>query len=213
MNFSCWLCMILSVTSVELSMHILLQPRVQTLYTRASNAFVGLRFKSPETVCRSDAAAELSLPRRWPHNAICERMIRTFDECCCCLHLHAGLPIAMMPKLWTVTCRYAAVAISIDKWETAIRGAKSQLCPFYRTKSQYKPELDPNAFPALMAGWKLEFGLRYKGVLIVLDYAALREGKKLCVSKCRTKKFTLVIPFLFPFADAAERSILSRNSR
>jgi hypothetical protein len=68
---------------------------------------------------------------------------------------------------------------------------------FYRTKSQYKPELDPNAFPALMAGWKLEFGLRYKGVLIVLDYAALREGKKLCVSKCRTKKFTLVIPFLF----------------
>lgn len=130
MNFSCWLCMILSVTSVELSMHILLQPRVQTLYTRASNAFVGLRFKSPETVCRSDAAAELSLPRRWPHNAICERMIRTFDECCCCLHLHAGLPIAMMPKLWTVTCRYAAVAISSDKWETAIRGAKSQLCPW-----------------------------------------------------------------------------------
>ena len=51
---------------------------------------------------------------------------------------------------------------------------------FYRTKSQYKPELDPNAFPALMAGWKLEFGLRYKGVLIVLDYAALREGKN-CV--------------------------------
>ena len=42
---------------------------------------------------------------------------------------------------------------------------------------QYKPKLEPNAQPALMAGWKLEFGLRYKGVLIVLDYEALREGK------------------------------------
>ena len=61
---------------------------------------VGLRFKNPDTVCRSDAAPELvkaihdlgwlpetALPRRWPHNSKCERMIRTFEECCRCLHL------------------------------------------------------------------------------------------------------------------------------
>jgi len=59
--------------------------------------FVGLRFKNPDTVCRSDAAPELvkairdlgwlpetALPRRWPHNSKCERMIRTFEECCRC---------------------------------------------------------------------------------------------------------------------------------
>ena len=92
--------------------------------------FVGHRFKNPDTVCRSDAAPELlkairdlgwlpetSLPRRWPHNSRCERMIRTFEECCRCLHLQAGF--ATFPKLWPVTCRYAAIAISINKWEKA----------------------------------------------------------------------------------------------
>ena len=40
-----------------------------------------------------------------------------------------------------------------------------------------KMQITPNASPALMAGWKLEFGMRYKGVLFLLDYQALREGK------------------------------------
>ena len=46
--------------------------------------FVEYRFKNPDTVCRSDAAHDLgwlpetALPRRWPHNSKCERMIRTF---------------------------------------------------------------------------------------------------------------------------------------
>ena len=106
-------------------------------------------------------------------------MIRTLEECCMCLHVQAGF--AAMPKLWPVTCRYAAVAVSIDKWEkafgTELRGANyapGQLV-FYRTKSQYKPKLDPNASPALalMADWNLEFGLRFKGVLSLLDYKAL----------------------------------------
>ena len=60
---------------------------------------------------------ETALPRRWPQNSKCERMIRTFEECCRCLHLRDGF--AVLPKLWPFTCRYAAVAISIDKWENA----------------------------------------------------------------------------------------------
>lgn len=28
-----------------------------------------------------------------------------------------------------------------------------------------------------MAGWKIEFGMRYKGVLTLIDYQSLREGK------------------------------------
>ena len=91
--------------------------------------FVGLRFKNPDTVCRSGAAPELvkairglgwlpetALPRRWPHDSKCERMIRTFEECCRRLHLQAGF--AVLPKLWPIICTYAAVAISIDKWES-----------------------------------------------------------------------------------------------
>jgi hypothetical protein len=160
--------------------------------------FVGLRFKNPDTVCRSDAPPELvkairdlgwlldtALPRRWLHSSKCELMIRTFEECCRCLHLLAGL--AVFPKLWPITCRYAAVAASIDTWEkafgTEFKGANHALgqLVFYRAKFQYKPKLDPNASPALMAGWGLEFGLRFKGVLTLLGDQALREGKIVCV--------------------------------
>ena len=185
--------------------------------------FVGLRYQNPDTVCRSDAAPELvkairdlgwlpetSLPRRWPHNSKCERAIRSFEECCRCLHLHAGF--AIMPRLWSTTCRYAAVAMSIDKWDTAFgssfHGANYALgqLVFYRTKSQYKPKLEPNAQPALMAGWKLEFGLRYKGVLIVLDYEALREGKIVIVPAPDREVYTRD-NVVFPLAEVAERAL------
>ena len=190
--------------------------------------FVGLRYQNPDTVCRSDAAPEFvkairdlgwlpetSLPRRWPHNSKCERAIRTFEECCRCLHLQAAF--AIMPRLWTTTCRYAAVAMSIDKWETAFgssfHGANYALgqLVFYRTKSQYKPKLEPNAQPALMAGWKLEFGLRYKGVLIVLDYEALREGKIVSVQAPDREVYTRDSA-VFPLPEVAEKALDRRFS-
>ena len=77
---------------------------------------------------------------------------------------------------------------------------------FYRTKSQYKPRLEPNAQPALMAGWKLEFGLRYKGVLIVFDYDALREGKIVCVQAPDREVYTRDA-VVFPLADVAEKAL------
>ena len=185
--------------------------------------FVGMRYKNPDTVCRSDAAPELikairelgwlpetSLPRRWPHNSRCERAIRSFEECCRCLHLQAGF--AVMPRLWVTTCRYAAMAMNIDKWEsafgTSFKGADYALgqLVFYRTKSQYKPKLDPNAQPALMAGWKLEFGMRYRGVLLVLDYHALREGKITCVQAPDREVYTRDT-VTFPLANVAERAL------
>ena len=71
--------------------------------------------------------------------------------------------------------KYMGTAFGIE-----LRGANYVLgqVAFYRTESQYKPKLDPNASPAPMAGWKLEFGLRLKPLL---DYQALREGKIVCV--------------------------------
>ena len=141
-----------------------------------SSSFCWPEIQKPRHGCRGDAAPELvkairdlewlpetALPRRWPHNAKLECTIRTLEECCRCLHLQAGF--AILPKSWPITCRYAAVAISIEKREkafgTEFKGANYALgqLVFYRTKSQYKPKLDPNASRALMAGWKLEFGL------------------------------------------------------
>ena len=86
----------------------------------------------------------------------------------------------MFPRLWPITCRYAAIAVSIDKWEkafeTELKGASFALGPlvFYRTKFQNKSKIAPHASPALMAGWKMEFGMRCKGVL---TNQALRKGK------------------------------------
>ena len=185
--------------------------------------FVGHRFKNPDTVCRSDAAPELlkairdlgwlpetSLPRRWPHNSQCERMIRTFEECCRCLHLQAGF--AVFPRLWPITCRYAAIAISINKWEKAFetdfKGANYALgqLVFYRTKFQNKSEIAPNASPALMAGWKIDFGMRYKGVLTLIDYQALREGKIVTAQAPDREVFTRD-KVVFPLADVGEKAL------
>ena len=184
--------------------------------------FVGHRFKNPDTVCRSDAAPELIkairdlgwlpetvLPRRWPHNSKCERMIRTLEECCRCPHLQAG--VAMFPKLWPVTCRYAAIAMSIDKWEkafeTEFKGASYALgqLVIYRTKFQNKSKIAPNASPALMAGWKMEFGMSFKGVLTLLDYQALREGRIVIVQAPDREVYTRD-KVVFPLADVAEKA-------
>ena len=75
---------------------------------------------------------------------------------------------------------------------------------FRRTKSQYKPKLEPNAQLALMVGCKLEFGLRYKGVSIVLDHDALREGKIVCVQAPDREVYTRDT-LVFPLADVAEK--------
>ena len=75
---------------------------------------------------------------------------------------------------------------------TELSGANDVLgqLAFYRTESQYKPNLDPNASPAPMAGWKIEFGLRLKDVYLFLTIRhCVRE--RLCAFKLLTKKSAL----------------------
>jgi len=57
-----------------------------------------------------------------------------------------------------------------------------------------------------MAGWKLEFGLRFKGVLTFLDYQALREGKIVCVQAPDREVYTRD-KVTFPFSDVAEKAL------
>jgi len=55
----------------------------------------------------------------------------------------------MFPRLWPVACRYAAIAISINKWEkafeTEFKGAKYARghLVFYRTKFQNTSKIAP----------------------------------------------------------------------
>jgi len=59
-----------------------------------------------------------------------------------------------------------------------------------------------------MAGCKLEFGLRYKGVLTLLDYQALREGKIVCVQALDREVYTRD-KVTFPLSDVAEKALES----
>ena len=46
---------------------------------------------------------------------------------------------------------------------------------FVRTKQQGKFKLSPNAEPAIFVGWRLDFGLRCKGLLYFVLYSHLKE--------------------------------------
>ena len=104
---------------------------------------------------------------------------------------------------WRLNRREAARA---DQ-HTGANYALGQLV-FYRTKFQNKSKIAPNASPALMAGWKLEFGMRYKGVLALLDYQALREGK-VVIASAPDREVYARDKIVFPLADLAEKALES----
>ena len=184
---------------------------------------MGIKARNPRTICKSDCAKELlkairslgwlsdaSLPRRWPHNSVLERQIRSFEESCRSMHLQAGF--AVFPKLWTLTCQYTAVSMSIGHWSKAFgsefKGADYILgqLVFYRTKFQEKSKLAPNSSPALMGGWKLEFGRRYKGVLRLVDYNSLKQGH-VSIVVAPDQEVYVLDERVFPLRDLAEKAL------
>ena len=185
--------------------------------------FTGRLADQPNCICKSDCARELlkairslgwlsdaSLPRRWPHNSVLERSIRTYQEVCRSLHLQAGF--ACHHPLWQVTCEYAAISLSRDKWHTAFdkewKGPDYILgqLVFYRTKFQEKFKLSPNASPGLFGGWKIEFGFRYQGTCKVIDYEALKNGK-LSVMLVPDREIYVREDVVFPLCELAEKAL------
>ena len=83
--------------------------------------FAGTRAqKDPTVIVKSDCAPELlsaanhigwftdtSLENRFPHNAIMERDIRTFEEITRAVDLASGF--TLFPELWPVSCRYGSL--------------------------------------------------------------------------------------------------------
>ena len=191
--------------------------------------FVGLKADS-FTVVKSDAAAEIlkavidngwlpepSVPGMFPHNSCLEREVRTFQEICRSVFLQAGL--SARPQLWPHACQYVATAMSAfimpdggeTRWKTAFgdefTGPKYLLgqLGFVRTKEQGKSKFSPNAEPAIFVGWRLDFGLRYRGVLYFVLYSHLRENmSSYPVSQFHDSEVYFKEEVTFPLLSAAE---------
>jgi hypothetical protein len=188
--------------------------------------FVGLKPNS-YTIVRSDAAGEIlkaviennwlpesSVPSRFPHNSVLEREMRTFQEIARSLFLQAGL--------WPQACSHVATAMSAflkdsegkTRWELAF--GKEFLGPHYllgqldfvRTKDAGKFKFSPNAEPAIFVGWRLDFGMRYRGVLQFVLYSHLREdASSYPVSQFHDTEVYMPEHVTFPLASAAEAAL------
>ena len=194
--------------------------------------FVGLK-SDAFTVVKSDAAAEIlravtdngwlpesSIPGRFPHNSGFEREVRTFQEICRSVFLQAGF--SARPQLWPQACQYVATAMSAfikpedgeTRWKTAFGdeflGPKYLLgqLGFVRTKEQGKSKFSPNAEPAIFVGWRLDFGLRYRGVLYFVLYSHLRENmSSYPVSQFHDSEVYFKEEIVFPLLSAAEAAL------
>ena len=194
--------------------------------------FVGLK-SSSFTVVRSDAANEIlkavfdngwlpefSVPGRFPHNSILEREIRTFQEIARSVFLQAGF--AARPQLWPQACGFVATAMSAfipnedgqTRWNVAF--GSDFLGPqyllgqlgFVRTKDQGKFKFSPNAEPAIFVGWRLDFGLRYRGVLYFVLYSSLKEDSaSYPVSQFHESEVYFQDEVTFPLSIAAEAAL------
>ena len=204
-------------------------------HARNLRHFVGLKANelATKTLIKMDEAGELeqaahlcgmtpetSLPNRWPHNAVLERDVREEKECCRSVHLQSGLPY----EFHTFSYPYACLSMTFDRkalsdesktqWEMITKAPFEgrRLCfgqlVYFRKKSATRRTLEPNMSPGLFLGWRIDPGLRYRGVLRVLDYQEYRTKKNaLAVDVPQDELF--VDPGLpcFPVAFARDKAL------
>ena len=173
-------------------------------HARNLRHFVGLKANEldTKTLIKMDEAGELgqaahlcgmtpetSLPNRWSHNAVLERDVREEKECCRSVHLQSGLPYEFHTFSYPYAClsmTFARKALSDEsktQWEMITKAPFEgrRLCfgqfVYFRKKSATHRTLEPNMSPGLFLGWQIDPGLRYRGVLRVLDYEEYRTKK------------------------------------
>ena len=129
------------------------------------------------------------------HNSRLERDIRTFEESVRATHLAAGF--APYASLWPITVRYCTVSLALawtqpdvkppegERALTRLEAASDQRFDgphwllgqlvYYRVSDKTKLHKFGGAcLPGIFAGWRLENGCRFRGVVIILDYEKLR---------------------------------------
>ena len=142
---------------------------------------------------------EPTLERYWPHNSRLERDIRTFQESVRATHLSAGF--AAYPSLWPVTVQYCTVSLALgwnqpdveppegERHLTRLEAASGQRFDgphwllgqlvYYRVSDRTKlHKFSGSCVPGIFAGWRLENGCRYRGVVLILDYEKVRTQAK-----------------------------------
>ncbi|CAE6928711.1 GIP [Symbiodinium sp. CCMP2592] len=169
---------------------------------RSLLSFLGRRASGPCVLFKSDNARELlaacatlgftsepSLERRWPHNSVLEREIRTIEECTRALHIAAGFQLHS--GLWVHTVRYAAHTINLFHPAVGIEGCryanaigsefggmKLQLgqLVYYRLDPANREKFQASAAPGVFAGWRFDSGpSSFREVYYVLDYGKLKN--------------------------------------
>ena len=130
---------------------------------------------------------EPTLQNRWPHNAQLERHIRTLEETTRAAHLGAGFHL--LQDLWPHSVAYAAHALNIIKWKgektfyelatgspfTGPNLVLGRLVHYRVHDASKRGKFDASTLPGVFAGWKLDAGSAYKGVVYVLDYNKLKN--------------------------------------
>ena len=175
---------------------------------RSTLSFLGPSFhEHPTIMCKTDNAPEFmsacttlgfvhepTLARRWPHNSVVEREVRTLEETTRAAHLGAGFH--MLLDLWQHSVQYAATVINAyhpikdgdgnlhNRHELAsgkpFEGRQLILgqLVYVRKDPLNRHKFEANAVPALFVGWRYDSGPKsHKGVYLTIDYAAVKSQK------------------------------------
>ena len=79
---------------------------------------------------------------------------------------------------------------------------------YVRTKDAGKFKFSSNAEPAIFVGWRLDFGMRYRGVLQFVLYSHLRDdASSYPVSQFHDTEVYMPAEAVFPLASAAEAAL------
>ena len=192
--------------------------------------------KQPTILCKSDCAPEFSkvcavlgmvhepsLARRWPHNSVLERDIRTLEECARAVHLGAGFQL--FHDLWPYSVAYAALSMNMYHQVKGLEGTRhfratgedfvgrkavlGQLV-YVRRDPLNRHKFEASAVPGLFAGWRLDAGPKsHRGVFWVIEYASLKDAtsKPVVLSVPSEEMYIPPGECVMPLAAAAEHAL------
>ena len=182
--------------------------RTSEVIVKSMLAFLGPSFHAhPTIMCKTDNAPEFvsacttlgfvhepSLARRWPHNSVMEREIRTLEEVTRAAHLGAGFQL--MLNLWQhivfnmqrrslmpiIRSKMEMVILTTDMPLPAENHLKVEIelvlgqLIYVRKDPLNRHKFEANAVPALFVRWRYDSGPKsHKGVYLTIDYSAMES--------------------------------------
>ena len=172
-----------------------------------------------------------SVANRWPHNTHLERFVITYESICRSAICQSGWP----QDQWHFVSEYASTAHNItapasilpsereedgqiregelkakqSSWEAFHKGEPFiGKRPPFGSLVYYKSSGHPlgnNTIPGLFVGWRIESGMRYRGVLHILDYERAQTNDFSLRNLRKIPEQEVYVPPepLFPFAEAS----------